>query len=275
MFDYIFEGEADFEDFSLDDLKKVEKLLGVKLPESYINLMKIHNGGTLAYSILRSGRVPDGEVEITDLRGIDLEEGIGETNYLVEEWGMEKGLVIISGDGNYWLALDYRKHTGNEPPVVYIEEDTDEKPKQVAKTFELFLKKLEKPEEDDFDIEYEDDDEDDIIYTKEEFEHFVKEGESYVEIANCFEQFSQTDKDFDWFVTLAIKTIKFKEMEGIWYRVGEETLNKMNCTPKEKWSITLLDELADGFINFVDSNGFANPGVIKYGKKIKRKIEKL
>lgn len=275
MFDYIFEGEADFEDFSLDDLKKVEKLLGVKLPESYINLMKIHNGGTLAYSILRSGRVPDGEVEITDLRGIDLEEGIGETNYLVEEWGMEKGLVIISGDGNYWLALDYRKHTGNEPPVVYIEEDTDEKPKQVAKTFELFLKKLEKPEEDDFEIEYDDDDEDDIIYTKEEFEHFVKEGESYVEIANCFEQFSQTDKDFDWFVTLAIKTIKFKEMEGIWYRVGEETLNKMNCTPKEKWSITLLDELADGFINFVDSNGFANPGVIKYGKKIKRKIEKL
>lgn len=273
MFDYIFEDEADFEDFSLDDLEKVEKLLGVKLPESYINLMKIHNGGTLAYSVLRSGRVPDGEVEITDLRGIDLEEGIGETNYLVEEWDMEKGLVIISGDGNYWLALDYRKHTGNEPPVVYIEEDTDEKPKQVAKTFELFLKKLEKPEEDDFEIEYDDDDEDDIIYTKEEFEHFVKEGESYVEIANCFEQFSQTDKDFDWFVTLAIKTIKFKEMEGIWYRVGEETLNKMNCTPKEKWSITLLDELADGFINFVDRNGFANPGVIKYGKKIRRKIK--
>lgn len=121
MFHYIFEDEAEFDDFSLEDLKKLEASLGVKLPESYVNLMKVHNGGTLAYSVLRSGRVPDGEVEITDLRGIDLEEGIGETNYLVEEWGMEKGLVIISGDGNYWLALDYRKHTGNEPPVVYIE----------------------------------------------------------------------------------------------------------------------------------------------------------
>lgn len=200
MFHYIFEDEAEFDDFSLEDLKKLESSLGVKLPESYVNLMKVHNGGTLAYSVLRSGRVPDGEVEITDLRGIDLEEGIGETNYLVEEWGMEKGLVIISGDGNYWLALDYRKHTGNEPPVVYIEEDTDEKPKQVAKTFELFLKKLEKPEEDDFEIEYDDDDEDDIIYTKEEFEQLVKEGRSYLNVANGFEQFSKIDGNIEWFV---------------------------------------------------------------------------
>lgn len=272
MFHYIFEDEAEFDDFSLEDLKKLEASLGVKLPESYVNLMKVHNGGTLAYSVLRSGRVPDGEVEITDLRGIDLEEGIGETNYLVEEWGMEKGLVIISGDGNYWLALDYRKHTGNEPPVVYIEEDTDEKPKQVAKTFELFLKKLEKPEEDDFDIEYEDDDEDDIIYTKEEFEQLVKEGKSDIEIANCFYQFASMDCDISWFVELAIKAMKAKITDDLPYGIGEEVLTKLNETPKEDWPIELLDELANEFIGFVDSNGFANPGVIKYGKKIKRKI---
>lgn len=273
MFDYIFEGEADFEDFSLDDLKKVEKLLGVKLPESYINLMKIHNGGTLAYSILRSGRVPDGEVEITNLRGIDLEEGIGETNYLVEEWDMEKGLVIISGDGNYWLAFDYRKYTGDEPPVVYIEEDTDEKPKQVAKTFELFLKKLEKPEEDDFEIEYDDDDEDDIIYTKEEFEQLVKEGNSDIEIANCFYQFASMDCDISWFVKLAIKAMKAKIADDLPYRIGEDLLTKLNEISKEDWPIELLDELANEFISFVDSNGFANPGVIKYGNKIRRKIK--
>ena len=62
MFD-IFEGEAEFDDFSLEDLKKVEETLGVKLPDSYIELMKLHNGGDLAYSILHSSRVPDGEVE--------------------------------------------------------------------------------------------------------------------------------------------------------------------------------------------------------------------
>ena len=274
MFDYIFEGEAEFEDFSLDDLEKVEKLLGVKLPEAYINLMKIHNGGTLAYSVLRSGRIPDGEVEITDLRGIDLEEGIGETNYLVEEWDMEKGLVIISGDGNYWLALDYRKHTGNEPPVVYIEEDTDEKPKQVAKTFELFLKKLEKSEEDDFEIEYDDDDEDDIIYTKEEFEQLVKEGKSDIEIANCFYQFASMDCDISWFVELAIKTMKAKIADDLPYRIGEDLLTKLNETSEKDWPIELLDELANEFLGFVDSYNFADGEVIKYGNKIKRKIHK-
>ena len=138
MFEYIFDGEADFEPFSDEDLKQVEEKLGVKLPASYVELMKVHNGGDLAYSLLQSGRLEDGEAEIDNIYGIDLEDGIGNSPYLVEEWEMEKGLVVFSGDGNYQLAFDYRKDD-EEPSIVYFE---DEKPKKIAKNFKLFLKKL-------------------------------------------------------------------------------------------------------------------------------------
>ena len=52
-----------FEKAVFDTEATVPVALGVKLPDSYIELMKLHNGGDLAYSILHSSRVPDGEVE--------------------------------------------------------------------------------------------------------------------------------------------------------------------------------------------------------------------
>ncbi|WP_299514191.1 SMI1/KNR4 family protein [uncultured Rummeliibacillus sp.] len=271
MFEYIFEGEAEFDDFSLEDLKKVEETLGVKLPDSYIELMKLHNGGDLAYSILHSGRVPDGEVEIENIRGIDLEEGIIESNYLVEEWEMEKGLIIISGDGNYWLSLDYRNYAGNEPAVVYIEEDAESKPKQVAKTFELFLKKLKQPEEDDFEFDLEDD-EDEIVYTKEEFEKNISKGKSYVEISNGFYQFAREECDMEWFIKLALQAIKLKKFERLPISIGEHVLMKMNKVPSEKWPINLLTELAESMINFKGYEGDFDYLAVKYGKQIRRKL---
>lgn len=271
MFEYIFEGEAEFDDFSLEDLKKVEETLGVKLPDSYIELMKLHNGGDLAYSILHSGRVPDGEVEIENIRGIDLEEGIIESNYLVEEWEMEKGLIIISGDGNYWLAFDYRNYAGNEPAVVYIEEDAESKPKQVAKTFELFLKKLKQPEEDDFEFDLEDD-EDEIVYTKEEFEKNISKGKSYVEISNGFYQFAREECDMEWFIKLALQAIKLKKFERLPISIGEHVLMKMNKVPSEKWPINLLTELAESMINFKGYEGDFDYLTVKYGKQIRRKL---
>lgn len=269
MFEYIFEGEAEFDDFSLEDLKKVEETLGVKLPDSYIELMKLHNGGDLAYSILHSGRVPDGEVEIENIRGIDLEEGIIESNYLVEEWEMEKGLIIISGDGNYWLALDYRNYAGNEPAVVYIEEDAENKPKQVAKTFELFLKKLKEPEEDDFEV---DDDEDDIVYTKEEFEKNISKGKSFIDIANGFYQFAREECDIEWFVNLALQAVKLRKMEELPFSIGEEVLFKMKQVPSENWPIKLLQKLAEELINFKGREGNFDYLAVRYGKQIRRKL---
>lgn len=65
-----------------------------------------------------------------------------------------------------------------------------------------------------------------------------------------------------------------KNSDHLPYIIGEEVLSKLDYTSEEEWPVELLDELADEFISFADSNGFANKGIIRYGKKIKRKIRK-
>lgn len=96
MFDYIFDTEIAIDSQTLDDLtdeklNQVEKKLGVELPVAYVELMKKQNGGALSYNEFHSNKVPDGEVDIDSIMGIDVGDGIGESNYLVAEWEIEKG----------------------------------------------------------------------------------------------------------------------------------------------------------------------------------------
>lgn len=137
MFDYIFDTDIGVDIETLDDftdekLEQVEKKLGVKLPVAYVEL----NGGTLSYNEFHSNKVPDGEVYIHSIKGIDAEDGIGESDYLVEEWEIEKGFVIFAGDGHEWFAFDYREYKGDNPCVFYIVDEG--KPKKVAEDFESF-----------------------------------------------------------------------------------------------------------------------------------------
>ncbi|WP_100402745.1 SMI1/KNR4 family protein [Bacillus sp. FJAT-42315] len=194
------------------------------------------------------------------------ERGVPTRKYLVEEWELEKGFVIFSGDGNYWLAFDYRDYTGNEPAVFYIEED-GEKPKKVAKNFEMFLKKLKEPEDDGF--EY---DEEYPVYTKEQFEELIKEHKSYVDIGTCFEQFAEEEGDIESFIELALKAIKFKHLDGLSYIIGQTVLTKLNRESKENWPIESLNRLAKELVHFIDIDGYPDGTTTKYGKKIQRKI---
>lgn len=42
--------------------------------------------------------------------------------YLIKEWDLPDDIVLISGSGHIWIALDYRGRTEN-PPVILIDED--------------------------------------------------------------------------------------------------------------------------------------------------------
>lgn len=236
MFEYIFDEDAQFEEYTEEVRMKVEKKLGVKLPKAYIDLMKVHNGGYLDYSHLHSAKVLDGIVEITQISGIDFEEGIIESPYYIEEWNMEEGLVIFSGDGNYWLAFDYRKHTGDSPSIVYME-DTDEPAVKIADNFELFLKKLQLPQEGDFEEEEE------TIYTKAQFEQLMKNGQDGEAIYESIQQFMEQPCDFTWYVSNMLHILHRPDMEA-WYRtVGESVLFKMRKDRLSSWPVDLLTEL--------------------------------
>ncbi|MEK4671399.1 SMI1/KNR4 family protein [Niallia sp. FSL R7-0271] len=115
------------EDLLDDDIQLAEDYFGVKLPDDYIKLLKKQNGGTLIYNALPIAfNRWDGDdfLEIDNLRGIKKDKGIMQTDYFKQEWGISKSnIILISGDGHTWIALDYNH--GDNPKVIYIESDED------------------------------------------------------------------------------------------------------------------------------------------------------
>lgn len=126
-------------------IELAEDKLRVELPKSYISILRQQNGGYIIYNAYPTN-VPtlwaDDHVKVDHIFGIGTgkEKGILESDYLIQEWGLPNDLVIISGDGHSWIALDYRACKVN-PPVIFIEPETD-KIIELARTFDTFLEGL-------------------------------------------------------------------------------------------------------------------------------------
>jgi len=124
-------------------VKDAEENLKIKLPQSYINILKEQNGGYIKFDSYPSA-VPtswaDDHINVDHILGIGEENGILESEYLIEEWGLPNNIVLISGSGHSWIALDYR-NTKEEPPIIYIDVDS-EQIIELALDFDSFLKGL-------------------------------------------------------------------------------------------------------------------------------------
>lgn len=80
-----------------------------------------------------------------DLMGIgqrDRTTSLLDTPYLVEEWDLPSPIVLLSGDGHCWIALDYRT-CGRQgaPAVAWFETDTGMEV-VLARNFESFIEGL-------------------------------------------------------------------------------------------------------------------------------------
>ncbi len=119
---------------------RAEKELKVKLPQSYISLLKKQNGGYINFDAHPSPQPTewaDDLIRVDHIYGIAPNKGILQSSYLIKEWDLPKNLVLISGDGHWWIALDYRIQK-EEPPVVYIESDGG-RTIELARNFDSFL----------------------------------------------------------------------------------------------------------------------------------------
>lgn len=107
-----------------------EDLLGVRLPADLLHLLRLRNGGCVSP---RYGRYPtsvptswaDDHVPFETLMGIGDTEGrlsILDTPYLVDEWELPRPVVLLTGDGHWWIALDYRAGRP-EPSVTWLDAD--------------------------------------------------------------------------------------------------------------------------------------------------------
>ncbi|PYZ97014.1 hypothetical protein CR205_13160 [Alteribacter lacisalsi] len=127
------------------NIKIAEKKLRVKLPDSFVNILKQQNGGYITCNAHPSD-VPtswaDDHVPVDHFFGIGMgkEKGILDSEYFIQEWGLPDNVVLISGDGHSWIALDYRGRK-TEPPVIFIDVD-DEQIVELAQDFDSFLSGL-------------------------------------------------------------------------------------------------------------------------------------
>jgi len=137
-------------------ISSVEEQLVFKLPASYIQLMKLHNGGIPRNTRYSIGSTVHGQnhIVISGFFGIgrDKKKSLcGElgSRYMIENFGYpEIGVVICdcpaTGDA---VMLDYRP-AGNdgEPEVVYVDRVNDNKLIKLADNFESFIQGLMKAE---------------------------------------------------------------------------------------------------------------------------------
>lgn len=271
MLNYIWNNEEVLDEYELpeitnEEIEKVEKLLGVKLPASYVNLMREKNGGTLSYNIFPSKKVEDDFLMLDYLLGIGMEDGIGETPYMIEEWELPSDIILLSGDGHSWVVLDYRNYSGDNPPISFIDVEVN-KDIKIANSFEEFISKLEK-HEDDFEL----DDENKAIWdellnfscTEEELEKYIKEGRRG-RIIDGFDYFATENCDINWFfeqVNKAIQNDDYTIVEDI----EKSIIKKMYFVDKQEWPLEKMNEIVEQLMLY------PNHTVNRFSMKIKRKM---
>ncbi|MGG3890702.1 SMI1/KNR4 family protein [Metabacillus fastidiosus] len=126
-------------------IQEAEKELGVKLPHSYIELLRVKNGGMLNYPYFFIGQ-DKARTSMDNMNGIEREVGILKSAKWTNTHELPQNLIVLWTDVHSWIVLDYRD-TVQEPPVVYFYEDyltehMEWKSVQIASNFDEFLSKL-------------------------------------------------------------------------------------------------------------------------------------
>lgn len=193
------------EDLSSEIIESAERKLKVKLPSAYIELMNEQNGGELKLKKFVHNIFEDGFIEIDYLYGIGQKsgEGILIDSYTRKEWGISNKFIYLNGDSHNWIALDYRRYTGENPPVVYIDTDTKQK-LRIAEDFTKFISRLTEFEEQiqpDVSNDYEE-------FAREEIEEALLHGWHKYHMTAGLHYYGLIDEDLNWFLTQILGSIK-------------------------------------------------------------------
>ena len=136
------------EDYPTDDsIIHIEKELGFKFPNSYIEFMRYQNGGTPRYNF----ESLKGTIEISEFLGIGKTKeyslcGEFGNKFRIEKWGYpDTGIYICTcpSVGHDMIMLDYSDlNTNNEPKVVHIDQELGYIKKVIADDFESFIRQF-------------------------------------------------------------------------------------------------------------------------------------
>lgn len=120
------------------------------LPATLMDLLQVQNGGQVAeawdaFPVDQATSWGDDHVPFADLMGIGRTDGTSsllDTPYLVGEWGLPSPVVLLSGDGHYWIGLDYRTCGRQGEPAVSWFDTELESELTLAPDFRSFVEGL-------------------------------------------------------------------------------------------------------------------------------------
>lgn len=127
-----------------------EVILGVRLPSALLELLRVQNGGGVvdawnSFPTTQPTSWCDSHVPFDTVEGIGTAKGtisLLDTPYLVQEWGLPSPLVLLTGDGHWWIALDYSGcWPGGEPSVSRFDTELDQE-QHLAADFRTFVESL-------------------------------------------------------------------------------------------------------------------------------------
>ncbi|WP_290055579.1 SMI1/KNR4 family protein [Amycolatopsis solani] len=132
------------EPLSAREFAHASRELGVRLPLELGELLGLRNGGTVADSFdAFPASAPTSwsgtHVPFDQLLGVGGRLSILDSPYLSTEWDLPKRVVVLSGDGHTWIALDYRE--SSEPSVTWFDVELESE-LALAPTFRAFLEGL-------------------------------------------------------------------------------------------------------------------------------------
>lgn len=147
-------------------IASVEEELGYRLPDSYIGLMKLQNGGipkNTCFPTSEATSWAEDHIAISGIMGIGREKSYSlcgdlGSRFMIEEWGYpDIGVVICDcpSAGHDVVMLDYRLcGREGEPAVIHVDQEDNYEITFLAGSFEAFIRGL---VHDEFYDEYEED----------------------------------------------------------------------------------------------------------------------
>ncbi|GLJ02668.1 SMI1/KNR4 family protein [Bacillus sp. YKCMOAS1] len=270
------EGYHTLKKINAEEIAKAEKKLGVTLPDTYKKLILEQNGGYTihnAFPTTHSNSWAEDHIQFNHLLGIAEDEGIMDSAYLIKEWELPEGLVLINGDGHTWVAMDYRK-TKENPAIHYFDVEMEEDFK-LADSFDEFIEGLYTVEyavdEEATEVEYE---LPEVYLSKEEFEAILKMDEPHTYDIYKLECYPMLEiKDIEWFFKKLRDYIPSVKDELTLHEIASSIDSLLLQNQKRMPKSVELIEILQQIIKFLGNHEM--PEVVNVSEHLAMKVEEL
>jgi len=239
-----------------EKIREAEGTLGVTLPATYKKLILEWNGGFTvrnAFPTDRPNSWADDHVQFDHLRGIAKDDGIMNSSQLSDELELPEGLVIISGEEDTWIAMDYRE-TKEHPPIHYfdLEMGVDFK---LADTFDDFIEQLYTAEDAMIEVVEINEESSELYISREELELIFERGDLRQQNLFKMAHYPMEDiEEIEWFFDRMKKCIKQIKDQNVLYEAATTVHSILLLNPEMPRNDRINKELQE-IAEFLENSG--------------------